>query len=484
MVEQKNTNRPNGTDTINKSTASILRERNFQRTNAARANTSTQKPVKKYSDRRVVERQAKEKAQEALRREQDARRREAERKYLEEARERLAKQKQAELKKKQKEQEKELAKKANRVVKSKQSHYHVSKKKSNKGISKLKIKKAMGTLFTLAVLGISGITIYKSGLIQTMYSDYLTNKMLKEAQANTDTTTLIDEPVVIIPEEEEVPEEEEIVEEKHEVINTDMYDAGYEFNPDITPEFLQNLNPALSDNCAWLEIPGTKINYAFVHPSVYCVDNVDGFRNEIKGSGMSPWNYMAGYFLHNDITLHQSTRGTLFLDISDNSLSNHMEDLTDVNTIYGHHMADGTMFNALMNWKTDKNGTYNEAHPFALIYTDDGYAYKVTFIASRIIDGASNSNALHNYNFNSYEEKCEYIQGIMDEAHANNWFALDDYEVKEDDKFMSFVTCTYERTNARFQLIGVMQKIKVRDTSLTDDQNGYYVEENSSQLYR
>lgn len=479
MVEQNNTIKPNGTNTIKTSSADIFRQRNIQKINSAH------KPVKQAVDKKELERQARIKAQEALKREEEARKREEERLYLEEARKRLAKQKQAELKKKQKEQERELAKKAKKVVKAKKSKYVSKKKSSNKGISKLKIKKAMGTLVTLAVLGISGITIYKSGLIQTMYSDYLTNKLLQEVQTNTDNTTptIIDEPIVVDTVEEE-EEPEEVVEEKHEVINTDMYDEGYEFKSDITPEFLQGLNPELSDNTAWLEIPGTNIDYAFVHPSVYNVDNVEGFRYEIKDSGMSPWKYMAGYFLHHDLTLHQSTRGTLFLDISNNSLSNHMEDLTDINTIYGHHMADGSMFQPLMKWKTDKNGTYNENHPFALIYTDDGYAYKVTFIASRIIDGEENSNALHNYNFNSYEEKCDYIQGIIDEAHQNGWFALDDYEVQEDDKFMNFVTCTYERTNARFQLIGVMQKIKVRDTNLTDNQNGYYVEENSSTLNR
>ena len=37
-------------------------------------------------------------------------------------------------------------------------------------------------------------------------------------------------------------EEEEVIEEKHETINTDMYDEGYEFRSDITPEFLNNLN--------------------------------------------------------------------------------------------------------------------------------------------------------------------------------------------------------------------------------------------------
>lgn len=489
MVNNNNTVRPNVNNTINTeglSPADIIRARNLQKKTSA--NSTVQKPVKQAVDKIELERRVKERTQEELRRQKEARIKEQEKLYREEARKKLEKQKEAERIKQQKLKEKELQKKAYKVVKSKKSKYvKTNNRLAKKGVSKLKVRKTISAILTFIMLGVGGYAVYKTGLIQDLYSNYQTQKFLDDAANNSNN---VEQPEVIldttdntsdlVPQEEEI---EEVVEEKHEVINTDMYDEGYEFNPKYTPEFLQSINPMLSDNTAWLEIPGTSISYAFVHPSTENIDEVPGIRAEVDKSGLSDWDFMTGYFLHRDITLNNSGRGTLFLDINNNSLSNHMEDLTDVNTIYGHHMADGSMFQKLMHWKTDNNGTYNAQHPFALIYTDDGYAYKVTFIASRIFSG-TDSTPLRNCNFSSYEEKCAYIQDMIDEAHENGWFALDDYEVQPDDKFMNFVTCTYEYTNARYQLIGVMQKIKVRDTSLTDDENGYYVEENSATLNR
>lgn len=486
MVETRNTVRPNGTKSKEELLAQAKalqsrRQSNYRRT-STQSRTSVQKPVKPAVDKKELERQRRIKEQEEFERQQAEIKKQEEKARLE--REKL---RQAQIKKAKEEKERELAKKAKKVVKAKKSKYKKKNKKTlaQRGISKLKIRKTLGALFTLALLGVSGYTIYKSGLVQTAISDYKTTQYIKELEEQSNNTPVVDTPTDyntdLVPAEETMVDEP--VEEKHEVINTDMYDEGYEFNSNYTIDFLKSLNPMLSDNAAWLEIPGTKINYAFVHPSTENLDLVSDARRDADASGKSDHSYMASYFLHKDITQKDSSKGTLFLDINNNSLSNHMEDLTDVNTIYGHHMADGSMFQQLMNWKTDKNGTYNEQHPYAIIYTDDGYGYKVTFIASRVISG-EDSSQLHNYNFDSYEEKCNYIQSIIDEAHQNGWFALDSYEVQPDDKFMNFVTCTYEYSNARYQLIGVMQKIKVRDSEYTDNQDGYYVEENSSTLNR
>ena len=381
-----------------------------------------------------------------------------------------------------------------KVVKAKQSRYVKSNKPVNnytglrkKQIRNLKISRATGVVLTLALLGFGGYKLYDSGLIQDMYSDYKLNQAMEAAQ-QASSNYMTNLPGVEIPEFDEAEDieetfEEDVVEEKHETINTDLYDEGYEFNPDITPEMLTNLNPILSRNTAYLEIPGTRISYAFVSPSTANIDEVPGLRQEIDNSGETPQSFMNCYFLHRDITLNKSSKGTLFLDLYNRPLICKHEDLSDMNIIYGHHMSDKSMFNGLMNWKTDSNGTYNAEHPFGIIYTDDGYGYKLTFIASQVISG-TDVDALHPYNFESYEEKCEYIQNMIDRAHENGWFALDSYEVQEDDKFMSLVTCTYEYDNARFQLIGVLQRIKVRDTMYCNDHGGYFVEENSATLNR
>ena len=69
---------------------------------------------------------------------------------------------------------------------------------------------------------------------------------------------------------------------------------------------------------------------------------------------------------------------------------------------------------------------------------------------------------------------------MISDAKANGWFTLDDYEVQEDTKLLFLTTCDYTYSNAKFQLCGVLQKIKVRDYVYND----YYVEEESSTLNR
>ncbi len=381
----------------------------------------------------------------------------------------------------EKEQRRYDAKHQHKVVKSKPSSY--SKKNKSlykKGVRNLKVVR--NSIITLILLGFGAFQLYKSGLVQDLYSDYQMKKAMEEAQEAAQNQTVTIPGVDLTQYEEELgltTEEEEVIEEKHETINTDMYDEGYEFRSDITPEFLNNLNPIVSRDTAWLEIPGTKIDYAFVSPSTANIDQVPGLREQIDASGKDDRTFMNYAFLHWDLNLNQSSKGTLFLDLYNRPLICHYEDLSDMNIIYGHHMSDKSMFNGLMKWKTDSDGSYNAEHPYGIIYTSDGYGYKVTFIASQILSG-TDVQSLHPYNFDSYEDKCAYIQNMIDTAHENGWFALDDYEVQEDDKFMSFVTCTYEYDNARFQLIGVMQRIKVRDSMYCYDENGYYVEENTS----
>lgn len=369
-----------------------------------------------------------------------------------------------------------------RVVSSTPSKYKPIKRKN------LKVSRTKNTLITLAILGVTGFCFYKSGFAQDIYSD-IQSRIAIEAAKNIDEAK--QEPVIVqddVVEEELVEDEvEEVVEERHEVISTELYDSGYEFNQDITPSYLQTLNPQTSDNLAWIEIPGTHINYALAHPSIDNIDNVDGLRGEIDKSGLTDIDFMNQYFLHKDINGNKSSKGTLFMDINNRALNNHSDELSDFNVVYGHTMKNSTMFKDLTNWKYDSNGTYNDKHPFGIIYTDDGYGYKLTFITSRVVDG-NTWEQLHLQNFESYEDKSQYISDIISDAKQHGWFTLDDYEVQPDDKFMCLTACSYDNMyggkNDRYQLIGVLEKIKIRESDLTNNYDGYYVEENASALYR
>ena len=344
-------------------------------------------------------------------------------------------------------------------------------------VKNLKIFKAKKTMLIIAMLGLGGFTLYKTNLIQDAITNYRTEKALEDLKNDSSSISSSND-VAEEPSSDDIESTipEEVVEEKHETVNTDLYDSGYEFNEEITPEYLQTINPELSDDTVWFTIPGTRIDFPIVHPSTENIDNVDGLRDDVKKTGYDDERYMNEYYLHHTLTNDYSKRGTAYVDLHNNQLTNHTDELSDMTVIYGHTMKDGSQFTDVGKWTYDADQSYNEEHPYGIIYTSDGLGYKVTWVTSRIISG-EDSSILHTENFESYEDKNEYIQGIIQDAKDNGWFTLDEYEVKEDDKFICLTKCTYEFKNARYQLIGVLEKIKINDYENND---GYYVEESST----
>lgn len=106
---------------------------------------------------------------------------------------------------------------------------------------------------------------------------------------------------------------------------------------------LREVNP---DVIGWIVVPGTGISY----PMVQAGDN--------------------DYYLHRTWNLTNSIVGSIFMD------ANCTPDLGDFNTlIYGHNMANGSMFGELRQFKTT---AYRNYHPVFLITTDTGvYTYRI-----------------------------------------------------------------------------------------------------------
>ncbi len=106
---------------------------------------------------------------------------------------------------------------------------------------------------------------------------------------------------------------------------------------------LREVNP---DVIGWIVVPGTGISY----PMVQAGDN--------------------DYYLHRTWNLTNSIVGSIFMDANCNP------DLGDFNTlIYGHNMANGSMFGELRQFKTT---AYRNYHPVFLITTDTGvYTYRI-----------------------------------------------------------------------------------------------------------
>ena len=229
-----------------------------------------------------------------------------------------------------------------------------------------------------------------------------------------------DEPVVLSREEiqsmlisEETTEPEMYVEETTEPVPTETEP------PQIMPFFEAKLaeNP---DIAGWVKIDGTKLDY----PMMYTPNEEDKY-------------------LHLDFDGNWSVGGLPYLE-EGCSLSPESDNLI----IYGHNMANGTMFHTLMSYDQKH---FWEAHPnirFSTLYEERTYEIIAAFY-DRV--------------YYKYEDCFKFYQFIdaEDEAHfqeAIDYFkktALYDTGVTAEygDKLITLVTCAYHVDNGRFVVV-------------------------------
>ncbi len=161
------------------------------------------------------------------------------------------------------------------------------------------------------------------------------------------------------------------------------------------------------DVVAWIQIPGTVINY----PVVRGDDN--------------------DYYLHHDLNGEDSSSGTIFLDYADEA------DFSSLHNIfYGHHMKDGSMFKDISRYK-DQN--YFDEHKDIILYTPDRGIHLKALAAVLTTSDAIRRKT----EFTSDEEFSTYIQQMTENASA---FAPAEQEITH---LYSFVTCSYEFNDAR-----------------------------------
>jgi len=132
--------------------------------------------------------------------------------------------------------------------------------------------------------------------------------------------------------------------------------------------------------------------------------------------------------------------GTIFMDVDNSS------DFSDRNTfIYGHHMANGSMFAGLLDYL---DAAYYKAHPYFTIYTVDDRTLTYQVCSVEITAEGTLSYQWMYDREESWEEYCTYI---MNNARYQTGVTL-----YADSKLVSLSTCLNTTSNQRVLLHGIL----------------------------
>lgn len=192
-----------------------------------------------------------------------------------------------------------------------------------------------------------------------------------------------------------------------------------ETEAEVLPIF-QDMAVENPDMAGWISIEDTKLNY----PLMYAPDEPEKY-------------------LHKDFQGEFSIEGLPFIDESCT-----LEPASDNLLIYGHNMANGTMFHCLLNYEQK---TYWEAHPVILmstLYEQNEYEiiaalYDRIYFTSdtcfkfyQFIDAADED--AYNEAITYFKEHSLYDTGVT---------------AQYGDKLITLVTCAYHVDNGRFLVV-------------------------------
>jgi len=212
----------------------------------------------------------------------------------------------------------------------------------------------------------------------------------------------------------------------------EAHDRQIELFAQIKPEFSASdsavtpLEPAESVNSAavgWITIPDTHIDY----PIAQAEDN--------------------DFYLHHGFDGQETDCGCPFLDYRCE------RGFTGFNSIvYGHHMKHQRMFADIALFK---NQSYLRSHPTGTLTLADG-AHTVRFFA--YLNVHNQAPAYHAV-FVTKAERDDYIDYLFAEARYTTGYTPDALKGSDSLHLLLLSTCTYEFTDARGILAGVIEPI-------------------------
>lgn len=175
-------------------------------------------------------------------------------------------------------------------------------------------------------------------------------------------------------------------------------------------EALQTKN---NDIVGWIYCPDTPINY----PVVKGKDNNQYLRADLKGKYL--------------------VTGTIFVDYRNGNIG------ADSNYIlYGHNMKNSTMFGTLVKYKEQ---AYYNAHPIMYYLTPNGN-YLIELFAGAVVKDDSDIYQLTPQ------------QATVEDLKAKSTF-VSAFTTDITDSIITLSTCSYDFNNARYVLLGRLNKI-------------------------
>lgn len=181
---------------------------------------------------------------------------------------------------------------------------------------------------------------------------------------------------------------------------------------------LSALQAQYPDVIGWLYCEDTPINY----PVAQGYDNNQYLRHLLNGT--------------------YNTAGTLFADYRNGEIG------VDHNfVIFGHNMNNETMFGSIVKYK---NQEYYDAHP-SLYYFMADHIYRIELIAGYVTAVQSDAYTI---NFETEEEFRSYVNGAIKKSTFKS-----NVEYEAGNRIVTLSTCSYEFSNARYVVIGVLKEI-------------------------
>ena len=208
--------------------------------------------------------------------------------------------------------------------------------------------------------------------------------------------------------QQEITKKEPVKEEPEKVVE--------DFDIPIDFDALQQQNP---DIYAWIQIEGTNINYPIVQ---------------------SPTD--DSYYLMRTVDRQEGYPGSIYTEMCN------AKDFKDFNTlIYGHDMADGSMFQNLHKY-SDPN--YMNEHSQVIIYTPNQMLTYQVFAAVVYDD----RHVMNNFDFRFDDERHRFLQSLQESRNMGN-VINSEIPVDENSRIITMSTCMTGQDDKRL-LVGAV----------------------------